>query len=174
MSWVDKIRNVAPGIARALAAAGVPGAAALSELSKVLLGKPDGTQDEIAERIANWKPEDELALRAAEQAFTVNLVDHAVQLEKLAADDRASARDLQKTQRSSTPSVLTYSGLGLLALSLAGLFFVPVPKENAPQVNAIVETLKLLNVTAFGFWLGGSFGSETKTAILGRMMEGKR
>lgn len=172
-SWIDKVRNVAPALGHALAAAGVPGAAALSALSTALLGKPDGTEAEVEARIANWTPADELAMKAAEQKFVLDLVNAANRSDELQSADRASARDLQKTQRSRTPSILTYSALVLFAVSLVLLFFVSAPPANSQNINNMIEVLKLLNVTAFGFWLGGSFGSDQKTAILGRISEKK-
>lgn len=173
MSWKDTVRNVAPAIGRALGMVGVPGASALAAVSQALLGKPDATEAEVAARIANWSPADELAMKAAEQRFTLDMVDRMNRADEILADDRAGARDMQKTQRSRTPSVLTYSALALFAVSLVLMFFVSAPASNTQNINNMIEVLKLLNVTAFGFWLGGSFGSEQKTALLGKFAERK-
>ena len=56
--WKDTIRNVAPALGRALGLVGVPGATALAAVSQALLGKPDGTEAEVASRVANWQPAD--------------------------------------------------------------------------------------------------------------------
>ena len=172
-TWIDRIRNIAPAIGHALGTLGIPGASALAAVSQALLGKPDGTAEEVAARVANWTPADELALQEAEHKFTIDMVNAANHADEILAADRAGARDMQKTRGSWTPAFLTYSALALFATSLVLLFFIPAPPTNAQNINNMVEVLKLLNVTAFGFWLGGSFGSDQKTAILGRISEKK-
>jgi len=117
----------------------VPGANALAAVSQALLGKPDASEAEVAARVANWTPADELAMRDAEQKFALQMVEQAVALEKINADDRASARDMQKAQRSLTPPILSYSAVLLFAVALGLSYFVPVPPQNHDQVNAMLE-----------------------------------
>ena len=51
--WKDTLRKVAPALGPAHEAIPVAGPA-LAAVSKALLGCPDGTEDEVAARIANW------------------------------------------------------------------------------------------------------------------------
>lgn len=171
--WIDRIRNVAPAIGHALGAFGVPGADALAAVSQALLGKPDATEQEVAERVANWTPADELALQAAEQQFTIAMVDKAVALEKVAADDRANARAREIATKDWVPAVLA------IAINLA--FFVllfmmlthAIPEQNKSAFDILLGMLGTGVASVLAYYFGSSAGSDVKTAILGRVAEKK-
>jgi hypothetical protein len=127
----------------------------------------------VAAAIAGATPEQLEKLRAAEHEFALQMVDAAVQLEKVEAEDRASARAMQMATHSRTPDTITFAILLLFAAAFVTLVYIPVPPENKVQVDAMVEALKLLNMTAFGYWLGGSRGSSTKDVVLGKLASGR-
>lgn len=172
--WKDTIRNIAPAIGHALGTVGVPGADALAALSQALLGKPDGTEAEVASRVANWQPADELALRTAEQKFAADIVDKAVELERVAAEDRASARAREVAIHDWTPRALAIAiFVFLIGLSIA-LFYMHVPAENQQSISILLGMLGAGVTSVLGYYFGSSASSDTKTAILGRVAEGKK
>lgn len=173
MSWKQVVRKVAPALGAALEAVPVAGPA-LAAVSAALLGRPDGTEAEVAARIANWQPADELALRTAEQKFAAELVDRAVQLERIAADDRANARAREIATKDMTPRLLALV-LFVMFFGLLGLMmFHPVPAANKDVLNILLGALGGSFATVIAYYYGSSASSDTKTAILGRVAEGKR
>lgn len=175
VNWKGLLGGVAPVIANALTG-GAPAAAAaaLSFAGRALLGSDKATADEVAAAIAGASPEQLERLRIAEQEFSLQLVTKLVELEKVDADDRSNARAAQIATHSKTPDLITYAIVFMFAAALTALIFVPVPPDNKTQVDAMVEALKMLNMTAFGYWLGGSLGSRTtNAALLGKLAGGR-
>ena len=174
VNWKGLLGGIAPVLAKALTG-GAPAAAAaaLGMAGRALLGSDKATADEVAAAIAGATPEQLERLRAAEDEFALKMVDAAVLLEKIEAEDRAGARAMQIQTHSKTPAAITFAILFLFAAALAALIFIPVPMENKVQVDAMVEALKLLNMTAFGYWLGGSIGSRTKDTVIGKLASGR-
>ena len=165
--WKGILGGIAPAIATALGGPAAGGA--VKFLAQKFLGKPDATEAEVAEAIVGATPEQIEALKKLDQDFVLALADKAVALEQNEAADRANARDLQKSHPSYTPAIITYTVLGLFCAALVLSYYVKVPTENRDVANAMIEVLKLLNVTAFGFWLGSSSSSHAKDAVIGKM-----
>ena len=172
-SWIDTNRNVAPAIGHALGAMGVPGASALAAVSQALLGKPDATEAEVAARVANWTPADELAMKAAEQKFTLDMVDRAVALEQVDAGDRANARAREVALKDWVPATLALS----LLLAFFALLFVmcrfPIPEANKSALDILLGMLGTGVTSVLAYYFGSSASSNLKTAIMGRIAEKK-
>lgn len=169
VDWKGILKGAAPAIATALVNPGAGAALALRTLSGALLKHENGTEEQVAAAVAGATPEQLERMAQADRDFSIRLVELAASFEKIEADDRANARAMQSANHSIVPDVITYSFIILFAGALVALIWIPVPAENKVQVDAMVETLKLLNMTAVGFWLGGSVGSRTKDAVLGRL-----
>ena len=88
---LNLVRTVAPTIATAVG--GPLAGMATRAISEALLGKPDGTEEELAQAAANATPEQLLALKKAEQDFAVRMRELDIDLERIANEDRNSARD---------------------------------------------------------------------------------
>ncbi len=171
--WKDAIRKVAPALGHALEAVPVAGPA-LAAVSNALLGRPDGTEAEVASRVANWQPADELALRTAEQKFAADMVDKAVQLERVAADDRANARAREVATKDWTPRLLAISLFVAFFGLLFAMFFRVVPQGNERIFDVLLGALGTGVTTVLTYYYGSSAGSDTQTAIIGRVAEGRR
>lgn len=172
--WKDTIRKVAPALGRALGLVGVPGATALAAVSQALLGKPDGTEAEVASRVANWQPADELALRTAEQKFAADMVDKAVALERIAADDRANARQREVAAKDWTPRALAIAIFAAFFALMVLMLVHAIPASNERPFDILLGGLIAGVSAVLSYYFGSSASSDTKTAILGRVAEGKR
>lgn len=169
--WKGILGGIAPTIATALGGSGA--GALVAKLGQALLGSKDATPAQIIAAIPNATPEQVTAIQKLEQDFVLALADKAAEMEKVEAEDRANARLMQRETKSHTPAVITYTVLVLFAVALALSFYITVPPSNQLAVNAMVEVLKLLNVTAFGFWLGSSSGNRAKDAVVAKIAAAK-
>jgi len=77
---LNLVRTVAPSIASAVG--GPLAGMATRAISDALLGKPDGTEQELAEAAAKATPEQLLALKQAEQDFAIKMRELDIDLEQ--------------------------------------------------------------------------------------------
>lgn len=167
MDFMKIIATVAPWIGTAL---GGPLGGLAVEAAANALGLGDKTTFAIKQAIGGATPEQMLALKQADQAFALQMQElgfkQLADLEALAAGDRASARDMQKTTRSWVPAalsvIITAGFLGMLTGMLLGSL-------KADDNQAMLLMLGALGV-AFGqvinFWLGSTAESGRKTEII--------
>ncbi len=172
-SWIDKIRNVAPAIGHALGAFGVPGADALAAVSQALLGKPDGTAEEVAARVANWTPADELAMQAAEQKFTIDLVNAATAGDAVDAGDRANARAREIAIKDWVPPVLAISTALAFFSLLYVMFSHAIPDPNKAAFDILLGILAGAMTQVLNYYFGSSSGSAAARGVIGRIAEKK-
>lgn len=64
-----------------------------------------------------------------------------------------------------TPKVLAYILLVIIAGTQLGLFFVAIPVLNKDAINNILQTLLTLTVAAVTYFVGSSSSSATKTSL---------
>ena len=165
----DKLKGLvgvlAPTIATALG--GPLAGAAVGALSKAVLGKDTGTTGEIEAALGMAKPEQLAAIRAADQQFAEEMKRLDIDLERINAGDRDSARQREiKTGDSWTPRVLA-------ALVIAGAFVgegwamthvVPVGSEMI--VGRVLGTLDAALMCVLYYYFGSSSGSAQKNQIM--------
>ena len=161
--WKSLVGTIAPTLATALG--GPMAGMAVKAIAGGLLGDESATEKDIAMAMANATPDDLLKLKEADQSFALEMERLGVDLEKIAADDRNSARDLQKTTKSYIVPVLA-------GITVAGFFAVvgwvlsgKVSLESTllgfvlGQVSAKAEQV-------YNFYFGSSAGSKEKTRQL--------
>lgn len=171
--WMGLLSSVAPSIATAL---GGPLAGMGTKALISALGLNDGAgESEIAAAMASATPDQLLALKKADQEFAVRMKELDIDLEKINAADRSSAREMQVQTRSYVPAVLavlvTLGFFGILGYMMGwGL-----PK-NAPN-DALLIMLGALG-TSWGavvqFYFGSSMGSARKDEALASMRSPSR
>ena len=88
---LNLVKTVAPSIATAVG--GPLAGMATKMISEALLGKPDGTEDELLQAAKNATPEQLLALKKAEQDFAIKMRELDIDLERISNEDRNSARN---------------------------------------------------------------------------------
>ncbi len=155
------VKTVAPTIATAMG--GPLAGMAVRTLSETLLGKPDGTTDELAAAAAAATPDQLLSLKNAENQFKLEMKKLDVDLERISAGDRDSARQMAITTKDWTPralaAVITIGFFGVLMYML--MFGLP----SAGGGEAMLVMLGTLG-TAWGavvsFYFGSSAGSRAK------------
>lgn len=170
--------TVAPWIGAA-ATGGVP---ALVGMAAAEVGKAFGkdirpTLDAIEQAVTGATPEQMLALRQADNEFAVKMqqlgFEHVQALEKVAADDRASARVMHTAVRDiSTP---------LLSFLVTGAFFavvyllltrqITVDSSMRDVVMIMIGTLSASFTQVMNFRFGTSAGSKEKNDIMRRFQE---
>ena len=171
MDWKSIVGAVAPTLATALG--GPLAGLAVAELSGALLGRPDGTQAEVAAAVATGGGEALARIKAADQAFAVRLRELDIDLERIHQQDRNSARDREVRGGDRwTPRILAAVIVGgflsMVYMVLSG--YVPGLKD--PMVAGMVGTLigyvsaKADQVVSYYF--GSSAGSADKTALLAK------
>ena len=100
------VQNVAPTIATALG--GPVAGMAVKALSTALLGHGDGSEDDITAALSTATPEQIAAIKKADNDFKVQMKALDIDLVKIAADDRASARNYAIQTHDLTPRLLAF------------------------------------------------------------------
>ena len=98
------VSSVAPTIATALG--GPVAGMAVKALSNALLGHADGTEEEINAALANPTADQLAALKKIDADFKVQMKSLDIDLERIAASDRDSARNYAIMTHDLTPRVL--------------------------------------------------------------------
>jgi len=98
------IENVAPTIATALG--GPVAGMAVKALSTALLGHDGGSEDDIKNALATATPDQIAAIRKVDADFKVQMKALDIDLQRIAADDRANARNYAIMTHDLTPRLL--------------------------------------------------------------------
>ncbi len=164
---LNLVRTVAPTIASAVG--GPLAGMATRAISEALLGKPDGTEQELAEAAAKATPDQLLALKQAENAFAERMRELDIDLERIANEDRASARNREVAAKDWTPRVLA----GLVTGGYFGVLFYMLI-NGLPTHGGSEAMLVMLGTlgTAWGgimaYYFGSSAGSKAKDEAMRR------
>lgn len=168
--WKSIVGSVAPTIATAL---GGPFAGmAVSAISKAVLGKQDATEAEVGEALARSSdPEILLKLKTAEQEFAEKMKQLDIDLEKIAADDRASARQREAAVKDTTPRNLAYLYTGGYFVMMAALFKFGVPEDSRDLLNTLIGILSAAEVGIITYYFGSSAGSAKKSEMMENLLK---
>lgn len=169
IDWKNILRVVAPTIATALG--GPLAGTAISALSQSLLGRPDGTEEEIATLVTSGNPDVLLKLKEAENAFVIRMRELDVEVDKLDAGDRDSARKRETSvggyANPILASVIIASFMGMVAFVLVrGL---NVPPDQAALIGTLIGYVSAKADQVVSYYFGSSSGSAQKNAIIERM-----
>jgi curli biogenesis system outer membrane secretion channel CsgG len=171
------LATVAPTIATAV---GGPFAGmAVSALQKALGLTPsdtsDGNQAAIEQALSVATPEQILALKKAENDFTVQMEQLGITRDKLVFDDIASARAMQVAVRDPTVARLAWLVIGGFLLvsmvELAAMLIWPDRVKALPEaawllVGSVLGYLANESKQAGAFYFGSSAGSQAKDATI--------
>lgn len=161
MEW---LKQIAPTIATALG--GPLAGMAVSAISKAIGVEPDKVGDLIsnnklsAEQIAQIKVA-EIELQRQAQELGLNF-------EKLAVDDRKSAREMQAATRSWVPSLLAGSvTIGFFAI-LGGMMFGKMSVADNTALTMMLGSLGTAWTGIIAYYFGSSAGSQAKTELMSK------
>jgi len=163
--WKDIIGSVAPSLATALG--GPLAGAAVKTIAEKLLGKPEATEKEVEQEILKANPEALLKLREIDAEFNKAMLDAGVNLEKIAAEDRANARKREVDAHDSwTPRILAATVIGGFIYCIVVILSGNLPSLKDPVIAGLVGTVvgyasaKADQVVSYYF--GSSVSSRSK------------
>jgi hypothetical protein len=159
------IENVAPTIATALG--GPVAGMAVKALSSALLGHGDGSQDDITSALSNATPDQIAAIKRADNDFKVQMEHLKIDLVKIAADDRASARSMQMAVRSQLVPTLAVMVISSFVGVTIGVLLGYAKIEGA-LAGSLVGYLSAKAELVLSFYFGSSADSEKKSEMLYR------
>jgi hypothetical protein len=161
---MDWLKQIAPTIATALG--GPLAGMAVSAVSKALGVDPEKVDDLIsnnkltAEQVAQIKIA-EIELQKQAQELGLNF-------EKLAVDDRKSAREMQAATRSWVPPLLAASvTIGFFAI-LGGMMFGKMSVADNTALTMMLGSLGTAWTGIIAYYFGSSAGSQAKTEMLSK------
>lgn len=178
--WKKVLGTVAPWIGAA-ATGGVPALVgmAAAQLSSTFGQEVAGTADAIAQAVSGATPDQMLALKQADNEFKTTMqrlgFEHIQSLEKVAADDRASARAMHTANKDHiTPTLAVV----ISAAFFAAIYFlltmnVEIKAEMRDVAMILLGTLAAAFTQVLNFYFGTSAGSKDKTDII-RSLGGKQ
>ena len=163
MDLLKIVGAVAPSIASAVG--GPLAGMAVSAISKAVGVDEDKVQDMISSNKLNA---DQVAqLKMAEIELARQAQELGLNFEKLAVDDRKSAREMQATTRSMMPPILA----GAVTLGFFGImimmFFNQIDSNN-PAILMMLGSLGTAWTGIIAYYFGSSAGSQAKTDLLSR------
>ena len=161
--WKSLVGTVAPTIATALG--GPMAGMAVKAVASSLGLEDNATEDDISKAMQNASPETLVAVKAADQAFELQMAELGVDLEKIAANDRASARDLQKETKSWIVPLLS----GVTVAGFFGVVFWVLSGKVSLESTLLGFVLGQVSAKAeqvYNFYFGSSAGSKEKTRHL--------
>lgn len=170
IDWKSIVRSVAPTIASALG--GPLAGMAVSAISQALLGKADGSESEVAAAIAKTNnPDMLLKLKQAENDFAAKMKQLDVDLEKIAADDRANARQREAALRDKTPTILAYVYTIGYFVVLSVVWGSEVAANTRETFNILLGILSAAEIGIITYYFGSSAGSSRKSDTIDRLTE---
>lgn len=155
---------VAPTIATALG--GPLAGMAVRAISNAIFGHENGTEDDIMNVLGNPTGDQLAQLKKIDADFKVQMKSLDIDLERIAEEDRDSARQMQMTTRDWIPRVLavgvTFGFFGIVAYIL----HYGLPPTGGEALLMLIGTLGTAWTGVMGFYFGSSSGSKQKTDAL--------
>ena len=165
-STLGLLGAVAPTLAKTLG--GPLAGTAVAALSKVLLGKSGGTAQEIDAALATASPETIAAIRKADQDFEAEMGRQGIDLARINAGDRDSARTREiQAHDSWTPRVLAAIVVVSVLVGEGYAMTHTMPVGAEMLVGRVLGTLDAALMCVLYYYFGSSAGSAVKTNIMG-------
>ena len=157
------IQNVAPTIATALG--GPVAGMAVRALSNALLGHSDGTEDDIRNALATATPDQIAAIRKVDNDFKVQMKTLDIDLVRIAADDRRSARTMQMEVKSPlVPTLAVIIIAAFVAVTIGTL--MGYAKIESAMAGTLIGYLSAKAELVLSFYFGSSADSERKSDMI--------
>lgn len=156
--------QVAPTIATALG--GPLAGLATKTLSNVLLGHEEGDAEAVSMALQNATPEQLSNVKKIDADFKVRMKELEIDLERISAGDRDSARKREIAVGDHTPKVLA----GVITLGFFGILFwmfvYGVPKNGNEALLLMLGALQTAFTGIIAYYFGSSAGSKAKNDLL--------
>jgi membrane-bound ClpP family serine protease len=165
------LSQVAPTIATALG--GPLAGIAVKTLSNSLLGHENGTEEDVATAMQSATPEQLGAIKKIDADFKVRMKELDIDLERISAGDRESARKMQTQSNDWIPRVLalliTVGFFGILVWMLVN----GMPTSGTEALLMMLGALGTAWTGVINFYYGSSAGSKAKTEAIA-IMKGEK
>lgn len=158
---ISLLASVAPTIAKA-ASGNLLGA--VKEGLKAF-GISDGDEKKLVECIKGATPEQLAKLKQIDNEYKLKLEKLEVDLEKIAAEDRDSARDMQKSIKSIIPGMIGTGIIGGFFIVLLLMFLNPDVENRA--LDIMLGSLGTMSMSVVSFYFGSSKSSSDKNILMG-------
>ena len=158
------LSSVAPSIATALG--GPLAGLGVKALSKALLGAEDFSEEAVMDAIATASPEQLAAVKKIDADFKVQMKALDIDLERIAVDDRKSARDMQKETRDWIPRALAVSVTAGFFAILIYMLVYGLPTTGNEALLLLLGALQTAWGGIIAFYFGSSSGSQKKDAMI--------
>ena len=166
MDWKKTLATVAPAIATAL---GGPLAGVAVSMAGKALGLGDGaTESDVEAAVLSGNPDVLVRLREVNTQFERDMKALDIDLERIHAGDRLSARDLAKTKGTFVQTALTVLFCSVFAVLMGQIFTGQEVVHSSMRdiANFLLGTLTGILMQQMNFWFGSSSGSKEKTQKL--------
>ena len=138
--WKKIVGTVAPTLATALG--GPLAGVAVKTIATQLLGNDKATEQEVAEAMAGADPQTLIRLREIDAEFKKTISDAGISLEKIAAEDRASARQREVSAHDSwTPRILATVVIGGFLWCVFAVLSGYIKELKDPMIATLVGTM---------------------------------
>jgi hypothetical protein len=169
MAFTDVLKKAYPFLSAA--ASLVPGGnLAATALGQILNLKEGSTLDDAGLALMSATPEQRAQLQAEDnrhkEAITQMGFASAEEFERIAAADRASAREREKVIKDKIPAVLAWFTTAGFFGVLAFMLFRPVPDSGHDALMLMLGSLGTAWAGIMSYYFGSSAGSAEKTRLL--------
>ena len=168
MSLLDQfgplLGQVAPSIATALG--GPLAGVAVRTLSNALFGHEDANEDQIKEAMANATPDQLAVIKKIDADFKVQMKSLDIDLERIAAGDRDSARQMQRETKDWTPKALAFFITFGFFGALIWIMVFGIPQTGTEVLLMMLGSLSTSWTGVVQFYYGSSAGSKAKNSLL--------
>jgi hypothetical protein len=158
--------QVAPTLATAMG--GPLAGLAVKTLSNVLLGNEEGTEADVAKAMQNATPDQLADIKKIDADFKTRMAELEIDLERISAGDRDSARKREMTVGDHTPKILA----GAITLGFFGILFwmfvYGVPKNGNEALLLMLGALQTAFTGVIAYYFGSSAGSKAKNELLSK------
>ena len=156
--------QVAPSIATALG--GPLAGVAVRTLSNALFGHEDGTEQQVSDALAAATPDQLAAIKKIDADFKVQMKSLDIDLERISAGDRDSARQMQRETKDWTPKALAFCITFGFFGALVWILVFGIPKTGTEVLLMMLGSLSTSWTGVVQFYYGSSAGSKAKTDAL--------
>lgn len=168
MDLLKVLGAVAPSIATAIG--GPIGGMAMKFVGDALGLSPDASERDVEKAIRQATPEQLLAIKQADNEFAMRMKELDIDLERIAASDRDSARKREAQVRDWMPRVLSLVVVGgfmaTVFLVLMGVVEGMKDPLTATTVGTLIGFVSAKAEQVIAYYFGSSSSSQQKTAML--------
>jgi hypothetical protein len=156
--------QIAPSIATALG--GPLAGVAVKTLSSAFFGHEDGSEEQVIEAMTGASPEQLSIIKKIDADFKTRMKELDIDLERISAGDRDSARQMQRETKDWTPKVLAFFITFGFFGALVWIMVFGIPQTGTEVLLMMLGSLSTSWTGVVQFYYGSSAGSKAKNDML--------